>query len=80
VPEQSPSLLYADHIEQHGVEFFRLACDRDLEGVLAKWRYGGYGDSWFKIRNPNYKQFEGRRELFETKRIGGAGSTLSVGV
>jgi bifunctional non-homologous end joining protein LigD len=24
VPEQSLSLLYADHIEQHGVEFFRL--------------------------------------------------------
>jgi bifunctional non-homologous end joining protein LigD len=32
VPEQSSSLLYADHIEQHGVEFFRLTCDRDLEG------------------------------------------------
>jgi len=38
VPEQSSSLLYADHIEQHGVEFCRFACDRDLEGVVAKWR------------------------------------------
>jgi bifunctional non-homologous end joining protein LigD len=36
VPEQSGCLLYADHIEQHGVELFRLACDRDLEGVVAK--------------------------------------------
>jgi bifunctional non-homologous end joining protein LigD len=67
VPEQSSSLLYADHIEQHGVEFFRLACERDLEGVVAKWRYGGYGQSWFKIRNPNYSQYAGRHELFETR-------------
>jgi bifunctional non-homologous end joining protein LigD len=36
VPEQSSSLLYADHIEQHDVEFFRLICDRDVEGIVAK--------------------------------------------
>ena len=67
VPEKSSSLLYADHIEQHGVEFFRLACDRDLEGVVGKWRYGGYGQSWWKIRNPAYSQYEGRHELFEKR-------------
>lgn len=73
VPEQSSSLLYADHIEQNGVELFRLACDRDLEGVVAKWRYGSYGQSWFKIRNPNYSQYEGRHELFEKRSAGAAG-------
>lgn len=36
VPEQSACLLYADHVEQHGVEMFRWACDQDLEGVVAK--------------------------------------------
>jgi bifunctional non-homologous end joining protein LigD len=50
VPEQSACLLYADHIEQHGIEIFRRTCERDLEGVVAKWRYGAYGQSWFKIR------------------------------
>ena len=69
VPEQSSALLYAGHIEQHGVELFRLACDRDLEGVVAKWRYGTYGDRWWKIRNPNYSQYEGRHKMFE-KRVG----------
>jgi bifunctional non-homologous end joining protein LigD len=72
VPERSSALLYADHIAQHGVEFFRLACDRDLEGVVAKSRYGEYGQSWWHIRNPNYSQYEGRHELFE-KRSAGVG-------
>ena len=25
-------------------------------------------EGWFKIRNPRYSQYEGRRELFERKR------------
>ena len=36
VPQESSCVLYANHIEQNGVEFFRLACERDLEGVVAK--------------------------------------------
>lgn len=69
VPEQPSAMLYADHIERHGVEFFHLACERDLEGIVAKLRLGAYGEGWFKIRNPRYSQYEGRRELFE-KRAG----------
>jgi len=38
VPVESSCLLFADHIERNGTDFFRLACDRDLEGVVAKWR------------------------------------------
>ena len=67
VPEQPSVLLYADHIEGRGVDFFRLACERDLEGIVAKRKAGAYGDSWFKIRNPVYSQYEGRRELFEKR-------------
>ncbi len=65
-------VLYADHIEQRGVELFRLACDRDLEGVVAKWKYGAYGQSWWKIRNPNYSQYEGRHEMFEKRAATGS--------
>jgi bifunctional non-homologous end joining protein LigD len=61
VPETSSSLLYADHVERCGIDFFRLACERDLEGIIAKRKAGPYGDSWFKIRNPVYSQYEGRR-------------------
>jgi len=65
VPDQPSVLLYADHIERTGIEFFRLTCEQDLEGIVAKLRHGRYGEKWFKIRNPAYSQREGRRELFE---------------
>jgi len=64
--------LYAEHIEVYGVAFFRLACEQDLEGIVAKLKHGAYGEGWFKIRNPRYSQYEGRRELFE-KRHAAAG-------
>jgi hypothetical protein len=67
VPETSSMLLYADHVERCGVDFFRLACERDLEGTISKRKAGVYGEAWFKIRNPVYSQYEGRRELFEQK-------------
>jgi hypothetical protein len=67
VPEQPSVLLYADHIERSGTEFFRLACERDLEGTVAKLRYGKYGAGRYKIRNQRYSQYEGRRELFEKR-------------
>jgi bifunctional non-homologous end joining protein LigD len=65
VPEQPSVMLYANDIEAHGREFFRLACDQDLEGIVAKLKQGAYGEGWFKIRNPWYSQYEGRRELFD---------------
>jgi bifunctional non-homologous end joining protein LigD len=67
VPKESSALLYASHIEQNGRDFFRLACDCDLEGIVAKWKHGAYGEGWYKIRNPRYSQYEGRRELFEKR-------------
>ena len=66
-PQQPSVLLYANHIERAGKEFFRLACDQDLEGVVAKLKRGAYGEHWYKIRNPKYSQYEGRRELFERR-------------
>jgi hypothetical protein len=46
--------------------------DRDLEGVVAKWTQGRYerdgvSTSWIKIKNPEYSQIVGRRELFEAR-------------
>jgi ATP-dependent DNA ligase len=64
-------LHYASHIERAGKEFFRLAWEQDLEGIVAKLKHGAYGERWYKIRNPGYSQYEGRRELFE-KRMAAA--------
>ena len=67
---KSDSLLYVDHIESRGEDLFRHACDLDLEGIVAKHKHGKYvsereQSTWFKIRNRNYSQREGREELFE---------------
>jgi hypothetical protein len=55
------------HVKTRGVDFFRVACEQDLEGIVAKWRGGTYQSgprtSWLKIRNPEYSQWENRREL-----------------
>jgi bifunctional non-homologous end joining protein LigD len=67
IPQQPSALLYASHVEGAGCEFYQLVCDRDMEGIVAKRKHGAYGEGWFKIRNPRYSQYEGRRELFEKK-------------
>ena len=65
----NPVLLYADYVEQQGVEFFQIICDKDLEGIVAKHRASPYDASatWTKIKNPRYTQSERRHELFESK-------------
>src|SRR5689334_1819176 len=65
----SERLLYTDHLELDGDELFRLACEHDLEGIVAKHKGAPYLDNesptWLKIRNRQYSQWVGREELFE---------------
>jgi bifunctional non-homologous end joining protein LigD len=70
-----PSILYASHFEARGVDLFRLVCEQDLEGVVAKHRSAPYACEqvpWVKVLNPAYSQREGRRELFEKQHAAGA--------
>jgi bifunctional non-homologous end joining protein LigD len=71
VPAGSP-VLYADYIERSGTELYRAVCDMDLEGIVAKRKDGLYTPeqtTWVKIKNPRYSQMDGRRELFEKRRV-----------
>jgi bifunctional non-homologous end joining protein LigD len=66
-------LLYLDSIAERGSDLYRVACQRDVEGIVGKWSRGAYqsdgrGTSWLKIKNPQYSQIVGRRELFEQRR------------
>ena len=78
VPNRESRVLYVSHFERTGVDLFRVVCEQDLEGTVAKWKYGAYLDgaaeqtSWFKVKNSTYSQAEGRRELFQ-KRLAPAG-------
>ena len=71
-PQRGAWLLYSGHVECEGEEFFKVACDHDLEGIVAKHRFSPYiPDSeprWLKIRNTDYSQWAGREELFERER------------
>jgi len=48
---------------------FAAVCERDLEGIVAKWKPAPYRPdlvySWVKIKNRNYSQARDRSELFE---------------
>jgi hypothetical protein len=64
---------YAEHIERRGVALFHRICQLDLEGIVAKLSHGPYiaekeHTTWFKVRNSNYSQWEGREDLFERER------------
>jgi hypothetical protein len=55
------------------VPLFERVCELDLEGIVAKHKYGPYvvereQSTWFKIRNRSYSQMVGREELFERER------------
>jgi hypothetical protein len=54
-----PRLLYAQHIEGAGKQFFHEICRRDLEGVVGKRKNGLYREDrpdWVKIKNSSYSQ------------------------
>jgi ATP-dependent DNA ligase len=61
----SSRMRYVDHVDANGVGLFELACQRDLERIVAKLRRTS---TWFKIRNPDYSQKVVREELFERDR------------
>ncbi len=59
-------IIFAQHVERDGKLFFEEVCERNLEGIVAKRRTGVYAEhGWLKIKNPNYSQSDGRREMFE---------------
>jgi len=66
---RSLCLLYAQHIDGAGKQFFDEICRRDLEGVVGKRKNGLYREDrpdWVKIKNSSYSQAEERQELSRT--------------
>jgi len=71
VPNYGERLLYCDHIDGDGEGLFRLVCENDLEGIVAKRKSDPYlleHATWLKIRNHDYSQWVGREALFERER------------
>jgi len=71
-PVTSP-LKYTEYIDGCGTALFQRICELDLEGIVAKQKFGPYvtereQSTWFKIRNRGYSQMVGREELFDRER------------
>ncbi len=57
----------------HGVALYEKCLELDLEGIVAKPEASPYRElkgktTWVKVKNPDYSQAEGRRELFNSRR------------
>ena len=66
-------MRYVEHVEHYGTALFERVCKMDLEGIVAKHSHGNYVSerertTWFKIKNRNYSQMEGREKVFERER------------
>jgi bifunctional non-homologous end joining protein LigD len=74
VPKRSSAMLYAECVVRCGTALYRIAYEKDLEGIVAKWRHGAYSPdppaSWLKIKNPDYSQAVGRHARFARKQTG----------
>ncbi|HET8574577.1 MAG TPA: DNA ligase D [Candidatus Paceibacterota bacterium] len=51
-----PTLLYSEHVEEHGKRFFQSMGEKNLEGMIAKdgkspYREGIRGDEWLKVKS-----------------------------
>src|SRR6266566_2274710 len=66
-------LKYTEYIEGCGRALFQRVCELDLEGIVAKHKFGPYvvereSSTWFKILNREYSQKDNREDLFERER------------
>ena len=65
-----PTCAEALSVRGRGRELFELMCPNDLEGIVAKRLDDPYEPRvrWLKIKNGDYSQKEGRRDLFNGPR------------
>jgi ATP-dependent DNA ligase len=76
MPARSAYVLYVDHTRGGGRRLYDLACELDLEGIVAKRADSPYTDNanerhWIEIKNSGYSQKEGRADLLNALYDGG---------
>jgi bifunctional non-homologous end joining protein LigD len=68
VRRSAHTVLYVEHVTS-GTDLFRVICDRDMEGIVAKQASAKYTPAtWAKIKNRKYSQAVGRAELFDRRK------------
>jgi len=70
VPRKAQAVRDVEHVAS-GTDLFRVICDRDMEGMVAKQanaRYTPNATTWVKIKNREYSQAVGRENFFDRWR------------
>lgn len=69
LPVRSAHVLYVDHARGAGQRLYQLACEMDLEGIVARRADSPYelqdGPSWVTILNPSYSRKERKGALLK---------------
>jgi ATP-dependent DNA ligase len=67
---ESPEVFRTMVVEEHGPALFEAVKRLDLEGIVAKRKADPYNPKtvWYKVKNPDYSQAEGRGDLFNRPR------------
>lgn len=60
LPSASDLVVYVDHVLEHGILLHRMACQRGLQGIVAKRADIAYDTTsmrtgWIEIANPRYR-------------------------
>ena len=66
LPHPARAVLYVEHVA-NGTDLFRVICEQDMEGVVAKQasaRYTPEATTWVKIKNRQYSQAVGGEDFF----------------
>jgi ATP-dependent DNA ligase len=61
MPRVESRVMFLDGVGERGAGLFRAACERNLEGIVAKWAHGQYSTdgrmtSWLQVKNPDPAQ------------------------
>ena len=70
LPVRSAHVLYVDHARGAGQRLYQLACEMDLEGIVARRADSPYElqdgfSSWLTIPNPSYSRKERKPALLK---------------
>jgi bifunctional non-homologous end joining protein LigD len=70
LPRKAHAVRYVEHVAN--TDLFRVICDRDMEGIVAKHasaRYTPEATTWVKIKNGECSQAIGREDFFGRRRV-----------
>ncbi len=72
MPRIESRVRYVDYVHERGIELFDLACQNDLEGIVAKYARGTYlEDRSNELAQDQESRLQSRSRLFDDEFLSG---------